>query len=315
MYRSGIDRSPPLPPLGALRAFEAAARLSSFTRAAAELCVTQTAISHQVKQLEAHLGAPLFRREPRRITLTPEGLAWATELRAIFARLHEANRRLRARPSRREVAVSVIPSFAARWLVPRLGRFMELHADVDVRISPAAELVDFAVDSIDLGIRYGAGRYPGLVAEKLADDAFVVVCAPALRARRKLAGPSDLRRHALLRDDEEEAWPRWLEANRVRDVPIARGAVLTDSSMLVAAAVQGDGVALARWSLAVDDLAAGRLVLPFPNIRPMPTGRAYYVVAPREHLARPDVARFVQWLRDESKSLVTAPSRRASSRR
>jgi LysR family glycine cleavage system transcriptional activator len=302
MYREGIDRPPPLPPLSALRAFEAAARLSSFTRAAAELCVTQTAISHQVKQLEAHLGVPLFRREPRRITLTPEGIAWASELRDIFARLHDANRRLRARTRRREVAVSVIPSFAARWLVPRLGRFLEQHGDIDVRISASADLVDFAVEPIDVGIRYGRGSYPGLAVEKLADDAFVVVCTPQLK--RRLTEPSDLRRHVLLRDDEEGAWEKWLETNRVRGVSASRGTVLTDSSMLVAAAVQGSGVALARWSLTKGDLDAGRLVLPFPDIKPMPTGRSYYVVAPKEHLSRRDVASFVAWLRNESAELA-----------
>jgi LysR family glycine cleavage system transcriptional activator len=291
-----------LPSLTALRAFEAAARHLSFTRAAAELCVTQTAISHQIKQLEAHLGVALFHREPRRLSLTPDGQAWAREMRDVFARLFEAHRRLRARArtARPVLAVSVIPSFAAGWLVPRLGRFVAQHRDVDVHISPDERLVDFAAEPFDIGIRYGQGRYPGLVVEKLADDAFVVVCAPSLRARRRLASPDDLRRHVLLRDDEPGAWERWLSQNGVRDVDPAPGAVLTDSAMLVAAAVEGQGVALARRSLALDDIAAGRLVLPFPRVRPMPTGRAYYVAAPREKLARPCVAAFREWLRGEA---------------
>jgi LysR family glycine cleavage system transcriptional activator len=297
---------PPLPPLTALRSFEAAARHLSFTRAAGELCVTQTAISHQVKLLEAHLGTPLFRRLPRRITLTADGQAWARELGDVFSRLQDANRRLRsrARPDRPVVSVSVIPSFAARWLVPRLGRFLARHAGVDVRISPTEHLVDFAVETVDVGIRYGAGRYPGVVVEKLADDALVVVCAPSLRARRKLTEPADLRGQMLLHDDARDAWPRWLELQGVRGVDGGRGTILTDSSMLVEAAVRGQGIALARRSLVVDDLQAGRLIFPFPRLRALPTGLAYYLAAPRENLARPAVAAFCAWLRHEASGLA-----------
>ena len=307
------QRAPPLPPLTALRAFEAAARHLSFTRAAAELCVTQTAVSHQVKLLEGHLGTVLFRRLPRRIALTRDGAAWARELEPVFARLHDANRRLRVRlpPDRPVVSVSVIPSFAARWLVPRLGRFLEQHPGLDVRVSPTEHLVDFAIEAVDVGIRYGGGRYPGLVVEKLADDALVVVCSPVLRARRRIATVADLRKHVLLHDDARESWPRWLEARGVRDVDAARGTVLTDSSMLVEAAVRGQGVALARWSLAVDDLEAGRLVLPFPRVRPMATGLSYYAVTTRESQARGPVAAFLAWVRGEAVSLASRPAGRA----
>jgi LysR family glycine cleavage system transcriptional activator len=306
-------RVPSLPPLTALRAFEAAARHMSFTRAAAELCVTQTAVSHQVKLLEGHLGTALFRRSPRRIALTRDGMAWARELEPVFARLHEANRRLRVRQpqDRPVVSVSVIPSFAARWLVPRLGRFLEQHAGLDVRVSPTEHLVDFAIEAVDVGIRYGSGRYPGLVVEKLADDALVVVCAPALRARRRLGTTADLRKHVLLHDDARESWARWLDARGVRGVDTARGTVLTDSSMLVEAAVRGQGVALARWSLAVDDLEAGRLVLPFPRVRPMPTGLSYYAVTTRENESRAPVMAFLAWLRGEAVSLAGGGGARA----
>jgi LysR family glycine cleavage system transcriptional activator len=302
MYRPFIEPNLPLPPLGALRAFEVAARHLSFTRAAAELHVTQTAISHQIKQLELHLGVPLFRREPRRLALTADGHAWARELRDVFARLHDANRRLRAhRGARPVVAVSVIPSFGASWLVPRLGRFLARHPGVDVRISPADHLVDFAAEPIDVGIRYGGGIYPGLVVDKLADDALVVVCTPALKKR--LSRPNDLARHVLLHDDDAGAWRRWLTARKVRGVDATRGTILTDSAMLVAAAVQGQGVALARRSLALEDLALGRLVLAFPYLRPLPTGKAYYLAAPRENYARPDVAAFREWLLEEAAAL------------
>ena len=300
---------PPLPPLTALRAFESAARHLSFTRAARELCVTQTAISHQVKLLEEHLGAFLFHRLPRRIALTPDGAAWSRALTDVFDRLRDANRRLRAgaRLDRPVVTVSVIPSFAARWLVPRLGRFLERNAGLDVRISPNERLVDFDVEAIDLGIRYGAGSYPGLVTEKLADDALVVVCAPELREKKALRTPGDLGRHVLLHDDARDAWPRWLESRKVRGIDGTLGTELSDSSMLVEAAVRGQGVALARWSLAMDDLVAGRLVLPFPEVPPLPTGLSYYVVAPKERSARAPVIAFREWVKQEARALRKIP--------
>ncbi len=304
---------PPLPPLTALRSFEAAARHLSFTRAAHELSVTQTAISHQVKLLEGHLGKPLFRRLSRRIVLTRDGVAWAHELREIFARLDDANRRLSA-PRRRDrpvISVTVIPSFAARWLVPRLGRFLEQHPGFDVRISPTEHLVDFEVEAVDVGIRYGTGRYPGLVVEKLADDALVVVCSPSLRVERRLAAPRDLKSHVLLHDDAGDAWPAWLEAEGVRGVDGQRGPVLTDSSMLVESAVRGHGVALARWSLVMDDLAAARLVLPFPRARAIPTGLAYYIVMPRRNLARAEVAAFRDWVESEIAELALGVAARS----
>jgi LysR family glycine cleavage system transcriptional activator len=180
---------------------------------------------------------------------------------------------------------------------------MDRHPDTEVRISSSERLVDLAGEGIDLGIRYGFGRYPGLVSEKLADDAWVVVCAPALVARQKLRTPRDLGRQVLLQDDAPDAWSRWLSANGVRAPLRARRFELTDSSMLIEAASRGQGVGLARWSLAVDELAAGRLVLPFPKARSLPTGLAYYLAAPRESLRRPAVAAFRDWLRAEAEAL------------
>jgi LysR family glycine cleavage system transcriptional activator len=294
-----------LPPLTALRSFEAAARHASFTRAAKELSVTQTAISHQIKLLESHLGTKLFRRLPRQLLLTREGEAWAQELRAVFSRLHEANRRLRAPrlTERPLVSVSVIPSFGARWLVPRLGRFLQRHPDFDVRVSPTEHLVDFRTEPVDVGIRYGTGRYPGLLVEKLAADALVVVCAPALCAGRRGAASELLARHVLLHDDAPEAWARWLDAQGLAPAHAPRQTELTDSSMVVEAAVRGQGIALARWSLAMDDLGAGRLVLPFPRAKPLSTGLGYYLACPQTHLARPEVAAFRSWIRREARAL------------
>jgi LysR family glycine cleavage system transcriptional activator len=186
-----------------------------------------------------------------------------------------------------------------------LGRFLERHPGLDVRVSPTEYLVDFGIEAVDLGVRYGAGNYPGLVTEKLADDALVVVCAPAFRGRKKLASPRDLQHALLLHDDARDAWAKWFEARGVSGVEAWRGTELSDSSMLVEAAVRGQGVALARWSLAMDDLAAGRLVLPFPKVPPMPTGRSYFLVFPKENLARSPVAKFREWLCRETRALRT----------
>lgn len=304
----------PLPPLTALRTFEAAARHLNFTRAAQELCVTQTAVSHQVRQLEAHLGTALFARDGRGLRLTEDGTSWARELHEVFSRLYEANRRLReaARNLQPTVAVSVLPSFAARWLVPRLGSFFAEHPGIDVRISPSERLVDLSEEPIDLGIRFGTGHYPGLVVRKLADDVLVLVCAPALLKRKKLETLADLRRHTLLHDDEPEAWARILKQHDGHGVDITRGSVFTDSSMLVAAAVDGQGVALVRRALAVDELAAGRLVVPLRKLAPLALPRAYYVAGSRERLARPAVAAFRTWLLAQAESLQNAPPRRAA---
>jgi LysR family transcriptional regulator, glycine cleavage system transcriptional activator len=288
----------PLPSLNALLVFETAARHQSFTRAAAELGVTQTAVSHQVKALEGELGVVLFRRSPRRLVLTGDGQAWAAELQRIFYRLREVNTKLRSAASseRPLVAVSIIPSFAARWLVPRLGRFLEEHPNIDVRLSASGHLVDFDVEPFDLGIRYGSGRYPGLVSEKLADDAWIVVASPALLARSKLRSPLDLARQTLLYDDDPHVWSRWFEGCGVRDLAGAHRHEISDSGILVDAAIRGQGIALARWALAYDDLAAGRLSVVFPKQRALPTGKAYYVVGPRETLRRAPVAAFRRWV-------------------
>jgi len=302
---SGRPEGPlPLPPLASLRAFEATARLASFTRAAAELCVTQTAISHQVRLLESTLGEALFVRRPRQLALTPAGRAWAAALGDVFARLYAANRSLRQvkPPARPAVAVTVLPSFGARWLVPRLGRFLEQHPHVDLRLSPSAELVDLDASELDVGIRYGRGKYPGLKVERLCGDAWVVVCSPRLKERNKLRALADLKHFTLLHDDNE-GWRTWLRARGVRDIDAARGPLLTDSSMVVEAAQQGQGVALVRISLAADELASGRLVAPFPRVALLPTGLSYCLVWSRQRPLRPEVAAFCAWVRAEAASL------------
>jgi LysR family glycine cleavage system transcriptional activator len=306
MYGGSVTRPEgplPLPPLAALRAFEAAARLESVTKAAEELCVTQTAVSHQVRVLEDTLGVQLFIRRPRRLELTVQGRAWANMLGDVFARLYAGNRALRATSSRPRpsVNISVLPSFAARWLVPRLGRFLLSYPDVDVRLSPSAELVDLNASDVDVGIRYGKGRYPALKVQKLCGDAWVVVCAPHLRGRARLRAPADLARFTLLHDDNQ-GWKSWLQARALKDIDSDRGPLLTDSSMLVEAAVAGQGVGLVRLALAVDELEQGHLVTPFPRIAPLPTGMSYSLVR-RIGPERPEVGAFCAWVVQEIASL------------
>ncbi|HEX2731215.1 MAG TPA: transcriptional regulator GcvA [Polyangiaceae bacterium] len=297
---------PPLPSLNALQAFEAASRHLSFTRAARELGVTQTAISHQVRALEKELGVLLFRRSPQRISLTREGQAWAVELGVVFTRLRDANRNLRRSHAaeRPAVSVSIIPSLASRWLVPRLGRFLVEHPEIDVRISAGERLVDFALEPVDLGIRYGAGGYSGLASTKLADDAFVVVASPSLHAKRSRWTPPDLAKETLLHDDYPDAWARWFAAVGSRMPERVRQNQLTDSAMLVEAVLRTQGVGLARWSLVVDELQSERLKLVFPKLPPLPTGLAYYIVCPRENLRREAVSAFRDWVRREAASLL-----------
>jgi LysR family glycine cleavage system transcriptional activator len=293
-----------LPSLHALYVFEAAARLGSFTHAAAELHVTQTAVSHQIKQLEAELGAALFLRTGRGLVLTTIGQAWHVELAVIFGKLRDANRKLRRREAsaRPVVSLTTLPSFGSRWLVPRLGGFLARHPDVDLRISTSEAMVDFSVDPIDIGIRFGQGRYPGLVSEKVLDDHFVVVATAAKAARLKR--PSDLARQTLLRDDHEDAWPRWFTARGMAQPLGIRFHQLTDSGLLVEAAARGQGVALARWSLIQDELRAGRLVVVFPKLPALEAFHGYFLVGLRETFRRPEIEAFRAWLLGELRGLV-----------
>lgn len=287
-----------LPPLNALLAFEAAARHLSFTRAAAELHVTQSAVSQQIKSLEAHLGLQLFRRINRTLLLTDAGQRYLPALRETFDRLDGATQRLLAQDTPDRLTVSVLPSFAARWLVHRLGRFRELRPELDVLISTSVELVDFSRQSADIAIRFGRGRYPGLRCDRLMDEEVFPVCSPALlKGPHALRKPADLRHHVLLHDETYGDWQRWLLAAGVHNVEPRRGTFFVDSSMLVQAAVAGQGVAIARRSLAAEDLAAGRLVRVFELT--LPVEFAYYVVCPQANADIPKIKAFRDWLLEE----------------
>ncbi len=297
-----------LPPLNALRAFEAAARHLSFTKAAEELHVTQAAISHQVKTLEEHLGLKLFRRLHRQLLLTDSGQLYMPPVSKAFRLLQDATHQLLRQDAAGPLTVSVLPSFAAGWLVPRLGRFRQLWPDIDLRIDPSFELVDFSRADVDVGVRYGRGRYPGLRSDRLMEEDIFPVCSPELvHGPPGLRVPADLVHHTLLHDDGHGDWRTWLLAAGVDDVDPTRGIVLTDSSMLIQAALAGQGVALARAVLAGDELAAGRLVRPFELN--LPTEFAYYVVCPFDTAEQPKIAAFRQWLLAEAERGPRSESR------
>ena len=288
-----------LPPLNALRAFEAAARHESFTRAAEELCVTQGAVSHQVKALESELGLKLFNRECQRLIITEAGRNYLEVVRDALDRIASGTERLLQRQSAGALTVSTSPNFAAKWLVHRLGRFAEAHPHVDLRVSASLHHVDFAREDVDLGIRHGDGLEPGLHVTRLCAETLTPVCSPKLmRGRNRLRAPPDLARHTLLHLNDRGDWQKWLDAAGVEGVDLKRGPVLNQASMVLDAAVDGQGVALARSALAAWDMIGGRLVQPFELALPVPY--AYWIVCPKATAKLPKIVMFRDWLLAEA---------------
>lgn len=295
-----------LPPLNALRAFEAAARHLNFSRAADELAVTPGAVSQQIQNLEDYIGAALFRRTPKGLLLTDGAQTALPALREAFDRLAEAASLLNAGPDGRRLTVSVAPSFAAKWLMPRLGSFEEAHPEVDVWISAGMELVDFNAGEVDLAIRYGTGRYPGLEVMRLMAETVIPVAAPSLLEANPLAAEGDLAHHTLLHDGSPDAdpscpdWPMWLAARGAKGVDGARGPRYNQSSLVIEAAINGRGVALAKRTLAQADLDAGRLVAPLQIATEVDF--AYYLVHPKAKARMKQVKAFVAWLTAEAEA-------------
>ncbi len=286
-----------LPSLSALRVFEVAARHLSFTRAAAELHVTQGAVSHQIRALEEELGYPLFTRLPRQVLLTEEGQLLSRSVGEALAIIEAAVVRNRRLQTRGWVTVSASPSFAMRWLVPRLDDFRVAHPELDVRIAATDRLVDPRREAVDLCIRYGGGDYPGLSVTPLITDMVFPVCSPRLT---DLQHPADLHRHRLLHDEmfpehpDRPGWERWAELAGLdlSGIPAAR---FSHASMAIEAAIAGQGVALGRSSLVDRDLAEGRLTCPFgPRFR---SPFSYWLVAAPGGLTPPRVQALVGWLR------------------
>ncbi|WP_375057683.1 transcriptional regulator GcvA [Zobellella sp. DQSA1] len=284
-----------LPPLNALKAFEAAARNLSFTRAAEELFVTQAAISHQIKGLEEYLGIKLFRRRNRSLLLTEEGQSYFLEIKDIFSAISDATERLLARSAKGALTVSLQPSFAIQWLVPRLVRFSEVHPDIDVRIK-AVDLDEGSLtDDVDVAIYYGKGNWPGLRADKLHIEYLIPVCSPMLLMGTKpLKTPEDLTRHTLLHDTSRRDWKAWFKQLDIQAANVNQGPIFSHSSMVIQAAIHGQGVALGHSVLTQPEIDAGRLVCPFEQV--LMSKNAYYLVCHESQAALGKIAAFREWM-------------------
>jgi LysR family transcriptional regulator, glycine cleavage system transcriptional activator len=287
-----------LPPLTTLRSFEAAARLLSFSKAAEELHVTHGAVSRAVRHLEDHVRVRLFKRKVRAVHLTPTGAVYALSVREVLDRLATATAVIMDQQATGVLNISTLDSFAAKWLIPRLFRFRQAHGDIDVRLATSEKLADFVSDGIDIAIRYGSGRYPGLTADLLMKEDVFPVCSPLLlKGAHPLRNAADLKHHTLIHDDFAIDWATWLRTNGVEGVDAHRGPSFLSSDHALQAAIQGEGVVLGRSALVADDLKAGRLVRPFAMS--LPTDLAYYVVYPTQTLQRPKVRAFRDWLFEE----------------
>src|ERR671916_1056233 len=292
-----------LPPLKAVRAFEAAARHRRFEQAGAELGVTAGAIAQQVKILETWLGLALFRRLPAKgVALTGAGERYAAAARGLLDGFAEATARLLRQDPGPTLTVSTMPSLAANWLIPRLGSLRRLHPQLDVRVQIAPGLTDFAREDVDAAIRSGHGRYPGLKVDFLMGETFFPVCSAALLGdpARPLREPADLKHHTLLHEETEPGlfgvlnWSQWLGAIGVTGVDVTRGPRFSHTFLAMQAAASGQGVALATSVLIGGELEAGRLVRPFAEEVKGP--HSYYLVCPEATANRRNVAAFREWL-------------------
>jgi LysR family glycine cleavage system transcriptional activator len=285
-----------LPPLSALRPFEAAARLESFSRAAEELHLTHGAISRQVRALEDHLGAELFTRHGKRVALTAAGRAFAERVRAALHEIQVAAEAVGSRRRDNRLTVSVLPSFASRWLMPRLIRFMEAHPDIEVSVVATTALANFTTDEVDIGIRFGRGPYPPLVCEPFLDDEWFPVASPKVKAPRH---PRELLHMRLIREDRDY-WDEWFVAAGVKlDQPLAGGPYFNDATYSIQAAARGEGIALARRSIIGEDLERGTLRRLFRFA--VQTNERYWFVSPKGIAELPKVRAFRDWVKSELK--------------
>lgn len=284
-----------IPPLKALRAFEAAARHVSIKRASEELNVTPGAISQLVKALEFHLGVPLFRRMNRGLVLTEAGQRYLLPIRAAFRQIAEASQVIAASRQSGILTVSVTPSFAASWLVPRLKRFHEQHSDIDLRLQTGKALVDFSHSDVDLAIRHGLGRYPGLRSDRLVSIELIPVASAALIKKYGMPKSSrDLIDWPLLHDSERRDWQLWLETQGVADHAPLRGPSFEDSALVLQASESDQGAALIPATMAAASIEEGRLVRLLQTSWPMEF--AYYLVYPIETTNHPKIAAFRNWI-------------------
>jgi len=296
--------SRPIPPLNPLRAFEVAARHLSFTRAADELFVTPSAVSHQIKTLEENLGIALFVRDTKSLALTAAGKAYLPGIQEAFKQVMYATQQLRQSQGTPSLKINLPPTFAVKWLIPRMRRFMQAYPDIDLEISTSKHMVDFTREDFDMAVRYGRGIYPGLHSELCLPVEVFPVCSPALmQGEHPLRTPADLRHHVLLHDNSTYSdvsnpdWGMWLEDAGVSDVDVTRGPSFWPSHLVIAAAVDGLGVALVKKNWVMKDLADGLLVKPFDVT--LPVEFSYFMVYPQDRAADARIAAFVSWVHEE----------------
>ena len=307
-----------LPPLTSLRAFEAAARSLSFTRAARELHVTPAAISHQIRGLEQFLGVALFQRVGRRLELTRQGQLAAEHFREAFDRISRGVQALRPTQRDGELTIDVTPSFATRWLVPRLSRLSAALPQMQLRVVTNTAPVDFDRTEADVAVRFGRGGFDGTLSEELFNDYVAPVAAPSYLRRHPLKKPADVARARLLHDDSlrrvgrPPTWTEWMRAAGAPPVDVAGdGPHFDDSHLTLQAACEGQGVALGRLAYSVNDLAQGRLVLPFP--RAIELDLHYHLLVPESRLEEPLIVGFRDWLLREARMFRNVLARLAAS--
>ncbi|MES2952555.1 MAG: transcriptional regulator GcvA [Pseudomonadota bacterium] len=284
-----------LPNLAALRAFEAAARHENFSRAAAEIHVTHGAISHQVRALEAELGVALFTRNGKRLAITPQGTRFAQTVRNAFSDIADGVQQVRAHTQQKRLTVSCLPSFAARWLAPRLGKFIEAHPDTELVLQSSGQLQDLVRDGIDVGIRFGTGQYPGMEVEKLMGDSYYPVVSPRYQGGDLPLAPVQLTVARLLLSDEP--WAPWLQAASVVLAEPTGGVRFQDMSFVIRAALDGEGIGLVRHVVAEQEVAQGSLMRLFDVA--VKSESHYYLAYPPGAPDKPQVSAFLEWLRGE----------------
>ncbi|MCC7483120.1 MAG: transcriptional regulator GcvA [Hyphomicrobiales bacterium] len=295
--------SRPIPPLNPLLVFEAAARHLSFSRAADEMCVTPSAVSHQVKALEAFLGKALFLRSGNVLALTNDGRSYLPGVQQAFSHLAQATHALQAR-SLPALKLNAPPTFAVKWLIPRMDRFMARCSEIDLKVSTFAHMADFDREDFDLVIRYGRGNYPGLTSVLCLPVEVFPVCSPSLQSgRHPLRAPADLRHHTLLHDDSTYTdcsnpnWAMWFKHAGVEGIDPTRGPSFWPSHLVIEAAIDGLGVALAKRNWVEKDIELGRLCKPFDIA--LPVEFSYYILYPQARAGDSRIQSFVNWVREE----------------
>jgi LysR family glycine cleavage system transcriptional activator len=286
-----------LPPLETFRFFEAAARHLNFTHAAEEMHVTHGAVSQRIKSLEEHLGMSLFRRSGRRMVLTDEGRRLLERVRAAIGEITEGVEAIRSSNRDRILTVSMMPAFATYWLLPRLAEFNERHPDIEVNIRPTLALADFTRDEVDMVVRFGPGTWPGLTSIKLHDEELVPVCSPAFRGGRLPRSPGDLLKMPLLHD-ERQPWSLWFKSVGLDYRDTGQRPRYSEQNVLLAAAIAGLGVALARVLFVQTDLESGRLIRLFPHS--VRTKFSYFILYPPGSETLGKIQAFQEWLLEQA---------------